>query len=206
MFSAVQSVRRVGASRSGVLARRSFHQPGAAAAPGLFGKLFGGKKDEPKPAAPEEGTKAEGAADQAKDTAEPTYEDYEELERKPVEFMFTSKEYKPEQLEQRVKEVLAATDVALATPDWKATSIGERDVKFKVLSAVIKDAKVPVTSRMLNNVQTVGDLLGELIQKPVSPDAGHPVAKFYKEKKGELPSNMKFEPFRKGTRKLHARQ
>ncbi|KAJ2819914.1 hypothetical protein GGI24_004643 [Coemansia furcata] len=70
----------------------------------------------------------------------------------------------------------------------------------------MKYVKLPVSSRMLNNIRTVGDIIVELNHKPASKDDGHPVAQYFKENAEALPANMKFEPFAKGTRKLHARQ
>ncbi|KAJ2785457.1 hypothetical protein H4R18_000540 [Coemansia javaensis] len=197
---------------------RGLHQT-AGAGQSFLGNLFGRKKT-PAPAAEATEAQAEAQA-QAAEPAEPAdggaAADHQAralggrkatttTARGPIHLKFPKRQFTPERLEARLKRVLREADVALAEPDWTATSIAERETKFRVLSGVIRHMKMPVSSRVLQNVQTAGDLLAELSLKPPSKDAGHPVAQFYAEKAESLPANMRFEPFAKGTRKLHAHQ
>ncbi|KAJ2769714.1 hypothetical protein IWQ57_002986 [Coemansia nantahalensis] len=204
MLPAAHLLRTAAACGHGAQARGLHHSAGAAQ--GLLGKLFGrakpkddGDKDTPAApadAAPETGTEPEKYQAHVLGTTTQTV-------FKPK---FPIRTISPERLEQRLRRVLRESDVALASPDWKATSIAERETKFKVLSGVIQKMRLPVSNRVLHNVQTAGDLLAELSVKPPAKDAGHPVAQFYATKTDELPANMRFEPFAKGTRRLHAHQ
>ncbi|KAJ1836641.1 hypothetical protein IWW55_002623 [Coemansia sp. RSA 2706] len=191
---------------------RAFHPQSSAAAKGIFGKLFGrDKKESPaESAAPADEAAArpddahsDEAAARAAESMQQHFDDYDE--RPPLVPKFPQRNYTPARLEQRLQRVLRESQVPLAG-DWKQTSIAEKSVKLKVLSGVIMHMKLPVSNRVLNNVRTVGDLLAELSEKPPSKDAGHPVAAYYAERADELPPNLKFEPFARGTRKLHARQ
>ncbi|ORX73647.1 hypothetical protein DL89DRAFT_263678 [Linderina pennispora] len=189
----MRAMNRVAAS-----ARALHQQTPVSAAGGLFGKLFGGKKAD-EPAAP-----SAAVGDMISNQPEPVR--FERTEKEPLRLRFPKRQYTTQQLEDRIQRILAKNDVAVVEGDWKATSLAVGDVKLKVLADVMKLAKLKVTNRMLNNVQTAGDLVNELTQKPAAKDAGHVVAQFYKEHGEELPANMKFEPFTKHGRKLHAYQ
>lgn len=181
---------------------------------GFFGNWFGGKKDKEDTLASDDtqvavGDKVEGS--------EPTQEEMaaKRLENRlanmsnhePIYPKFPKRQpFSPKRLETRVKQVLRQCEITLDTSDWKATKLEDREIKFKVLSAVIEYIKLPIPSRSLNNISNVGDLLVELVQKPVQADAGHPVAQYFKEHADELPPNMKFEPYATRTRKIHSRQ
>ncbi|KAJ2583035.1 hypothetical protein GGF44_002176 [Coemansia sp. RSA 1694] len=204
MLSAIRLAR---ASQGGsVVCGRLIHQQSVVGASGgLLGKLFGGGKKE-----------AEDKADLGTPMAigdtisEKTKGEYEQLasnlESGPVQLKFPKRQYSAARLEHRIKSVLEASKVAVDSADWKLTRLDDKADKLKVLSSVMKYVKLPVSSRMLNNIRTAGDLIEELNHKPVSKDDGHPVAQHFKENAQALPANMKFEPFAKGTRKLHARQ
>ncbi|KAJ2900855.1 hypothetical protein IWW38_000230 [Coemansia aciculifera] len=206
MLSSIRLVCRSG-GRSSVACSRLIHQQSVVGAggSGLLGKLFGrgdSKKTEEKIDT--------GIASGDTIVSEQTKADYErlanDLQRGPVQLKFPKRQYSAARLEYRIKKVLEATNVAVDTADWKLTRLDDKSDKLKVLSSVMKYVKLPVSSRMLNNIRTVGDLVLELDHKPASKDDGHPVAQHFKENAQALPANMKFEPFAKGTRKLHARQ
>ncbi|KAJ2194267.1 hypothetical protein GGH18_002279 [Coemansia sp. RSA 530] len=216
MFAATRTVRVFTAGSNA----RAFHQSNVAAE-GIFGRLFGRKKKE-SPAEPQpidtEVAKAADTEVKAPLTTETPlieqdvsgeslspYMDRTFVEREPIVPKFPQRNYSPKRLEGRLRRVLSEAHVKVNAKDWKSTSLAEKETKLKVLSGVIMHMKLRVPSRMLNNVHTVGDLLQELSEKPQSKDAGHPVAAFYAEKASELPSNMKFEPFVKGSRSIHAR-
>ncbi|KAJ2851739.1 hypothetical protein IWW36_000884 [Coemansia brasiliensis] len=214
MLASVQSIRLAALQSRPHF--RQLHQQSYAAAPGFLNKLFGSKtkKTEGDSAASAESKGSESPAE-LKDTEAPTEpaevanainDDFEYDERKPLTLKFPKRQYSARRLEQRLRMVLKESEVTMATPDWKDTKIADKETKLKVLSKVIKNMKVPVPNRVLNNVNTAGDLFSELSAKPLEKDAGHPVAEFYAKKASELPENMKFEPFAKGTRKLHAHQ
>ncbi|KAJ1731354.1 hypothetical protein LPJ72_003981 [Coemansia sp. Benny D160-2] len=109
-------------------------------------------------------------------------------------------------VENRLKTILTRCDVEQDPVDWKATPLTERNVKFRVLTLAMRHIRLPISNRALNNIQTVGDLLEEFDQKPVTTDAGHPVAAFYKENADQLPANMKFEPFQGRNSRTHVHQ
>ncbi|KAJ1742654.1 hypothetical protein LPJ68_001716 [Coemansia sp. RSA 1086] len=211
MLASVRSIRLAAVqSRSQF---RQLHQQSYAAAPGFLNKLFGGKAKKTEGDSPASvDSKASEAPAELKDLKAPAevanmiQEEFEYEERKPLTLKFPKREYSPRRLGQRLRMVLKEAEVTMATPDWKETKIADKETKLKVLSKVIKNMKVPVPNRVLNNVNTAGDLFNELSAKPLEKDAGHPVAEFYTKKASELPENMKFEPFAKGTRKLHAHQ
>ncbi|KAJ1953125.1 hypothetical protein GGI12_006082 [Dipsacomyces acuminosporus] len=191
-------------------ATRAFHRvaPQAAAA-GILGKLFGGRKTE-ETKTPAVGdsiseSNSSGSSSTSADQARQT-DHFASSSNKPIQPMFPKREFSPARLELRIKDILEQNQVSLASPDWKSTGLSEKSVKLRVLSDVMKYVKLPVTSRALNNIQTVGDLLVELEQKPVSKDAGHQVAQFYTTNESAIPENMKFEPFAKSTRRLHVHQ
>ncbi|KAI9502965.1 hypothetical protein GGI25_006056 [Coemansia spiralis] len=189
---------------NGMAQARHIHHQTAISAPGLFGRFFGGKDKKVAELADQqaEETTNEGTAD-----GFDNYDNPLEEKREPLRPKFhPNLKYTIDQLEDKVKKVLKKSKVDLDDTNWKATGLVQKEIKLKVLSGIMKDIKLPVTNRALNNIQTVDDLINELIQKPVAKDLGHPVAKFYAEKAEELPVNMKFEPFKKGTRKLHAHQ
>ncbi|KAJ1900428.1 hypothetical protein LPJ66_001482 [Kickxella alabastrina] len=199
------SSRFIRTSGSRLAQARPFHQQ-STVSEGFLGKLFGSKKAD-TPQTTEGQSPAVGDiiqdsnAQQRKLGGKKNNASYELIQPK-----FPKREYSAARLECRIKQVLKSCEVPLDTADWKSTQLVEKDVKFKVLSGVMKYVKLQVTNRALNNVRTVGDLLEELSLKPVSKDAGHPVAQFYAEKSEELPPNMKFEPFTKTSRKLHVHQ
>ncbi|KAJ2708497.1 hypothetical protein H4R19_004715 [Coemansia spiralis] len=206
MLPAAHLLRTAAVGSQGAQARGVHYS--AAVGQGLFKKLFGGGKADDSSDKNKEAAAAPVEAAPATGTVPEKYQAHvlgtSMREQTPLKLKFPKRVISPERLEQRVRRVLRESDVALASPDWKATSIAERDTKFKVLSAVIQKIRVPVSSRALQNVQTAGDLLAELSTKPPTKDAGHPVAQHYTEKADELPANMRFEPFAKGTRRLHA--
>ncbi|KAJ1645311.1 hypothetical protein J3B02_001345 [Coemansia erecta] len=191
---------------------RNFYQQ-APRAEGLFGKLFGSKKPkEPTASSSDSGSPALAADSPAvgdvvqdKDISQRHRASRYEPSA-PVHSKFPKREFSAARLESRVRGVLNTCQVALDKNDWKSTSLVEKEIKFKVLAAVMKYIKLPVSSRALNNIRTVEDLLVELSQKPVSQDAGHQVAKFFEEHKMDLPANMKFEPYAKETRSMHNKQ
>ncbi|KAJ1727814.1 hypothetical protein LPJ61_004381 [Coemansia biformis] len=191
---------------------RGLHQS-AAAAQGFFGKLFGGAKGAGAKEADEKKDAAAGDAQAGPDSQVPgaSPEGYQahalgSAGREKIQLKFPKRQYSPKRLEERLLRVLREAEVAVAEPDWKATSIADRETKFRVLSGVIQHMRLPVSNRVLHNVQTAGDLLAGLSTAPPSKDAGHPVAQFYAARADELPANMRFEPFAKETRRLHARQ
>ncbi|KAJ2003276.1 hypothetical protein GGI04_003028 [Coemansia thaxteri] len=196
----IPAVRNINAAHS-----RYLHQRSVVGASGFLGKLFGGgkKKDvsEPLDSTPL------ASGDIISDDSRASYERLaEDMDTETLQPKFPKRQYSPARLAIRVKEVLQTCEVSEDGANWELTSLEDKDVKLKVLSGVMKYAKLPVSSRMLNNIRTVGDLLAELNQGALSKDAGHPVSQFYTKHSQELPANMKFEPFVKGTRKLHAHQ
>ncbi|KAJ2020628.1 hypothetical protein GGI01_003315 [Coemansia sp. RSA 376] len=202
----MSSIRFVRAScGSSVVRSRFIHQQSVVGAGGgLLGKLFGGSKK------PEDKVDPQAPMVSGDTIGEETKVQYEQLakdlEKGPLQLKFPKRQYPPARLEYRIKKLLDASEVPVDSADWKLTRLDDKADKLKVLSSVMKYVKLPVSSRMLNNIRTVGDLIKELDHKPASKDDGHPVAQYFKENVQELPANMKFEPFAKGTRKLHAHQ
>ncbi|KAJ1831978.1 hypothetical protein LPJ73_008044 [Coemansia sp. RSA 2703] len=183
---------------------RGFHQQ-APVAEGFLGKLFGSKKSKETEPAKEESASA-AVGDTIQDSKHLEKELMSHIYKGPLELKFPKRQFTEERLSYRVKKVIRGCEVSLDKADWKATSLADKDTKLKVLSAVMKYIKLPISNRALNNIQTVDDLLKELASKPVTKDAGHPVAQFYAEKSEELPANMKFETFSKKTRNIHSRK
>ncbi|KAJ1725654.1 hypothetical protein LPJ53_000133 [Coemansia erecta] len=197
------SSRAIRASSIRFAQAREFHQQ-TPVAEGFLGKLFGGKKS--KDPEPVQETTSAAVGDTIQDSKLLEHELISRLSSDPVNLKFPKRQYSAERLSYRVRQILQGCEVTLDKADWKATSLAEKDTKLKVLSAVMKHAKLPISSRALNNIQTVDDLLKELATKPASKDAGHQVAQFYSENSEDLPANMKFEPFAKETRNIHKRQ
>ncbi|KAJ2558598.1 hypothetical protein EV175_000713 [Coemansia sp. RSA 1933] len=127
-------------------------------------------------------------------------------DRKDVILKFQKRPLSLNVMESRLKRALVECRVTADAADWKATRITQLDVKRRVIKEAIRQLRIPIHSRALNNIKTVGDLLEEFIQKPVQRDAGHPVAIFFKKNADELPENMKFESYGRHKRKLHVDQ
>ncbi|KAJ2802450.1 hypothetical protein H4R20_003274 [Coemansia guatemalensis] len=201
MFGSGQRICAFGVTRN--LQSRGFHQQNVAAE-GLVRKLFGRKKTEEE-SKPEEKSAVEppAASDESAAFAAEFEDEYKQKLTAPK---FPKREYSAKQLELRIKKVMEDSKVELSKPDWTSTSIASKEIKFKVLSGIMEQMKIPVSNRVLNNVRTVSDLISELSAKAPSKDAGHPVAEFYASEASNIPTNMKFEPFSKKTRKLHARE
>ncbi|KAJ2616793.1 hypothetical protein H4S08_000629 [Coemansia sp. RSA 1365] len=198
MFGSVRRICAFGSARN--LQARGFHQQNVVAQ-GLVRKLFGRKKSEEN--TPEQKVEAESPVDESMVVPAEIEEEYKQ---KVTMQKFPKRDYSKKQLELRIKRVMEDSEVELSKPDWTSTSIANKDIKFKVLSGIMDQMKIPVSNRVLNNVRTVSDLISELSVKAPSKDAGHPVAEFYANEASNIPTNMKFEPFSKKTRKLHARQ
>ncbi|KAJ2224221.1 hypothetical protein IWW45_008142 [Coemansia sp. RSA 485] len=205
------SSRFIRASSARCVQVRHFNQQ-SPRAESLLGKLFGSKKGKESTAPPSESGSSVAANSPAVGDVIQEGGDVQKMHSSrhvpntPVHSKFPKREFSAARLEVRVKDVMKTCEVALNNDDWKSTPLAEKEVKFKVLSAVMKYIKLPVSNRALNNIRTVGDLLQELSQKPVSQDAGHQVAKFFNENSMALPANMKFEPYAKETRNLHNKQ
>ncbi|KAJ1823823.1 hypothetical protein GGH91_000446 [Coemansia sp. RSA 2671] len=185
---------------------RYIHQQSVVGAGGgLLGKLFGGGSKKAEEKVDPEAPMVSG------DTiSEETAGKYEKIAkamgRKQLQLKFPKRQFTSARLELRIQQLLEASGITVDGADWRLTRLDDRADKIKFLSSVMKYVKLPVSSRMLNNIRTVGDLIEELDYKPASKDDGHPVAQHFNENAETLPANMKFEPFAKGTRKLHARQ
>ncbi|PIA16949.1 hypothetical protein COEREDRAFT_80981 [Coemansia reversa NRRL 1564] len=201
MFGSVRRICAFGSASN--LQTRGFHQQNVLAQ-GLVRKLFGRKKNEEENI-PEEKVEAETPVDSDESMVVPA-EIEEEYKQKATLPKFPKRDYSKKQLELRIKRVMEDSEVELSKPDWTSTSIANKEIKFKVLTGIMDQMQIPVSNRVLNNVRTVSDLISELSVKAPSKDAGHPVAEFYANKASNIPTNMKFEPFSKKTRKLHARQ
>ncbi|KAJ2721995.1 hypothetical protein GGI07_003585 [Coemansia sp. Benny D115] len=201
----MQSSRLIRSTSSGVryMQTRQFHQQ-TVVSKSIFSKFFG-KKEE---AGTEEASESNKPTD--KELFAEKYRQ-KQLEKHlshpgPVQLKFPKRSFTPERLEYRVRKILRTCEVPVNVSDWKTTSLEDKAVKLKVLSAVMQYIKLEVTNRALNNIRTVGDLVEELKVKPVNVDAGHVVAQFFKESEENIPANMKFEPYDKKTRNIHARQ
>ncbi|KAJ2082929.1 hypothetical protein H4R24_001199 [Coemansia sp. RSA 988] len=201
MFGSSKRLCAFGLARN--LQARGFHQQ-SVAAEGLVRRLFGRKKSGEE-RTPEEKSAAEPPL--VNDEPAAVAAELEEVyQKKPIIPKFPKREYSAEQLESRIKKLMEDSEVELSKPDWTSTSIANKELKFKILSGIMDQLKLPVSNRVLNNIRTVSDLISELSAKAPSKDAGHPVAEFYADKASDIPTNMKFEPFSKKTRKLHARE
>ncbi|KAJ2489042.1 hypothetical protein IWW37_004329 [Coemansia sp. RSA 2050] len=203
MLSSIRLART--SCRNSIVCGRLIHQQSVVGAGGgLLGKLFGGSKK------PEEKVDPEAPMVSGDTISEETAGQYEKLAtnlgRRQLQLKFPKRQFTSARLEFRIKQLLEASEVAVDSADWKLTRLDSKADKIKFLSSVMKYIKLPVSSRMLNNIRTVGDLIEELDYKPASKDDNHPVAQHFKENAQALPANMKFEPFAKGTRKLHAHQ
>ncbi|KAJ1666419.1 hypothetical protein IW140_001150 [Coemansia sp. RSA 1813] len=184
-----------------------FHKQTAASAPGLFGRLFGGKDKKSKQDNTLEGQKT--SVPESDIPIQPVHGGYETgvfRYREPLKLKFLKRDMPLEWTERHLKNVLRICNIKVDEADWKTTQLTQRDVKLRVISEAIRKIKIPIHNRALNNINTAGDLLEEFVQKPVQRDAGHPVAIFYKENADKLPPNMKFESFEKRKRKLHVDQ
>ncbi|PVU99740.1 hypothetical protein BB559_000459 [Furculomyces boomerangus] len=173
---------------------------------GFFGKLFGGRKKESEDKTIEDIKSTE--LSEAQETNEldqlnMTFESEDVLKEKRIKYSkrkYFDVEFVEKELEPIVQKVFPESG-----SNWKASEIVDTKAKQEIAIESIKLFGKQIDNLSLNNMQTVQDLINFYTTKPDLLSAKHPVAKYFISKNEEdLPKNMKFVPFKKHERKLHA--
>ncbi|OMJ08283.1 hypothetical protein AYI70_g5166 [Smittium culicis] len=167
---------------------------------GFFGRIFGKeKKEEPLSELSEAESVPETQIEDQMDLSTESSEFELETANKVPQPSYLPVEQVESELEPLIKELFKGVE------DWRNCDISKTEIKEKVAIFSVTTFNKDIDNLSLNNIQSVQDLINFYSTKPEVLAAKHPVAKFFAEMPEEnIPPNMKFVPFHKHQRRLHA--